>query len=83
MVVLAEAAGRREVRTSTATEPELAVLVDVLERRALVGPADLLRSTLVELLYLDGRYAPQFEKFDERVGYAGERVMTWRLRDAP
>jgi len=48
-----------------------------------VGPPDLVRSTLVHLLYLDGRYATHLEKFDERVGYGGERVATWRIHDEP
>ena len=79
VVVLAEAAGLREVSPTTATDKQLAVLVDVLEGRVLVGLPELLRSTLVDLLYLDGRYAKHFEKFDERVGYRGERVVTWRI----
>jgi dolichyl-diphosphooligosaccharide--protein glycosyltransferase len=83
VIVLAEAAGLRELRPSTATDPELGVLVDVPERRALVGPPDLLRSTLVHLLYLDGRYARHLEKFDERGDNAGERVVTWRVHDTP
>jgi asparagine N-glycosylation enzyme membrane subunit Stt3 len=83
VVVLAEAAGLREVSPTSATDEQLAVLVDVLEGRALIGPPELLRSTLVDLLYLDGRYAKHFEKFDQRVGYRGERVVTWRIHDEP
>jgi oligosaccharyl transferase STT3 subunit len=83
VIVVAEAAGLRDLRPTTATDPELGVLVDVPEHRALMGPPDLVRSTLVHLLYLDGRYARHLEKFDERVGYGGERVATWRIHDEP
>jgi len=87
VVVLAEAAGVRELSPATDSQlavlVEIAVLVDIPERRALVGPPDLLRSTLVDLLYLDGRYAKHFEKFDERVGYRGERVVAWRIHNEP
>jgi oligosaccharyl transferase STT3 subunit len=83
VVVLAEAASLRELSPTTATDRQLAVLVDVLEGRVLVGLPELLRSTLVDLLYLDGRYAKHFEKFDERVGYRGERVVTWRIHGEP
>jgi oligosaccharyl transferase STT3 subunit len=83
VIVVAEATGLREVRPTTATDQDLGVLVDVAERRVLVGAPDLVRSTLVHLLYLDGRYATHLEKFDERVGYAGERVVTWRIHDDP
>jgi hypothetical protein len=83
VVVLAEAASVREISPATATDKQLAVLVDVLEGRVLVGLPELLRSTLVDLLYLDGRYAKHFEKFDERVGYRGERVVAWRIHNEP
>jgi hypothetical protein len=39
----------------------------------------LIGSTLVQLLYLDGRWASRFIKIDERVA-GDERVTTWRLR---
>lgn len=78
---LAEADGVRDVRPDGATDPEVGVLVDLTESRVLVGPPDLVRSTLVQLLYLDGRSTTQFEKFDERVSPSGERVATWRIRD--
>jgi asparagine N-glycosylation enzyme membrane subunit Stt3 len=82
-ILLAEASGLREVSPAAASNSQLAVLVDVVEGRVLVGLPELLRSTLVHLLYLDGRYAKHFEKFDEHVGYRGERVETWRILDEP
>jgi hypothetical protein len=84
VVVLAEAAGLHEIRpTTTTTDSQLAVLVDLLEHRVLVGTPELVGSTLVDLLYLNGRYAKHFEKFDERVGYDGERVVSWRIHAEP
>jgi hypothetical protein len=83
LIVVAEASGLRELRPADAPDPEVGVVVDVPERRVLFGVPDLLRSTLVQLLYLDGRYARHLEKFDERAGYGGERVLTWRIRDEP
>ena len=41
--------------------------------------AALLRSTFTQLMFLDGRYAQSFRKFDERRGYRGERVVTWAV----
>jgi len=59
--------------------PDGAVLIDLINQRVLVGPPDLLRSTFTHLMFLDGRYARHFEKFDERTGFHGERVVTWRI----
>ena len=76
-------AGAERMDTFTFAAPadeRLAVLVDVPNRRVLVGPPHLVRSTFTQLVYLDGRTAPGFEKIDERVA-AGERVVTWRVRD--
>jgi hypothetical protein len=55
------------------------VLIDVPNARILVGEPAFLGSTLVQLLFLDGRYATRYAKDDERVG-DNERVTTWRLR---
>lgn len=59
--------------------PAVGILVDPDHRRILAGSPDLLRSTFTQLLFLDGRYLRRFEKFDERTGYGGERVATWRV----
>jgi hypothetical protein len=55
------------------------VLIDPENDRILVGAPVLLESTLVQLLFLDGRYAQRYEKIDERSS-AGERVTTWKIR---
>jgi hypothetical protein len=68
------------VAFEAARSPAVGVLVDVRNRRILAGSPELLRSTFTQLLFLDGRYLRHFEKLDERTGYAGERVVTWRVR---
>lgn len=78
VVIVAGARERREVAFASPTDPDLGVLIDVTNQRILVGSPPLLRSTFVHLMYLDGRYATRYEKFDERRA-ADERVVTWRI----
>ncbi|MBI3782779.1 MAG: hypothetical protein HY270_05185 [Deltaproteobacteria bacterium] len=59
---------------------ETGVLFDTHDWRILVGPPPLIRSTFTHLLFLNGRYARHFEKFDERQSYSGDRLVTWRLK---
>jgi dolichyl-diphosphooligosaccharide--protein glycosyltransferase len=80
LVVLAGAFGLREVSVASAVPARIAVLADLMQPRVLVGPADLVRSTFVQLMFLDGRYARLFEKMDEHDGLGGVRVVTWRVR---
>ncbi len=82
-VVVADQHGIHDAAPSAANDPAVGVLVDVPGRRVLIGVPALLRSTFVSLMYLDGRYTDRFEKVDERSGAHGERVVTWRIRDAP
>ncbi len=79
LVVQATADDR--IETPVAGEPpaEVAVLIDELNQRVLVGPHDLIRSTFVHLLFLDGRYARHLRKVDERHGVGGTRVVTWQI----
>lgn len=79
-IVSAGPRGRRDLRFEQASYPAVAVLVDLPSRRVLVGPPQLIRSTFVHLLYLDGRYAKLFEKFDEQISPAGDRVVTWKVK---
>lgn len=79
-ILVAGAHDLESVTFPTTGRPGLAVLVDVRGRRALFGSPELLRSTFTQLMFLDGRFMAQFEKWDERIGYAGERVVTWRVR---
>jgi hypothetical protein len=80
-LVMAGRAPTHEVSFDRPMHPDLGVLVDAPRRRILVGPPYLLRSTFTQLMYLDGRYAEHFEKFDERRGSDGERLVTWRIAD--
>ncbi len=57
----------------------LGMLVDTVNARVLAGSPDVLRSTYAHLMFLDGRYSRAFRKSDERIGFRGERVLTWRI----
>lgn len=79
LVLVAGAQRVERVTPESPVHPDLGVLIDVERRRVLVGAPVLIGSTLVQLLYLDGRSTSHFVKVDERVA-AGERVTTWRIR---
>ena len=83
LLLVAGAAGIDEIEFAQPFDARLGALVDVSGRRVLVGPPYLLRSTFTQLMFLDGRYATAFEKLDDRTGFAGERIVTWRVRDRP
>jgi hypothetical protein len=78
VVILAGAQQIREVPVASPAYPDLGVLVDVPNQRILVGTPPFVRSTFVHLMYLDGRYATHYEKFDDRTD-KGERVVTWKI----
>lgn len=82
LIVVAGPNGLERITPASPTHPDLGVLIDVANARILVGEPTFLASTLVQLLYLDGRYATHYAKVDERVA-AGERVTTWRIRWPP
>lgn len=66
-------------RAVTAAPGGWSILYDSVERRALIGDADVLRSTWARLTLLQGRY----EKFFARTAVAtaaGETVTAWRVR---
>ncbi len=70
-----------ELRQASLPEPdhpEIGVLIDLANQRIAIGLPALIRSTLVQLLYLDGRYCRYFHKIDERSA-AGTRVQTWQI----
>lgn len=67
-----------EVELQRGFDQRLAVLMDLPGQRALVGPADLLRSAFTRLVLLDGRSMPSFKKVDDRTAF-GERIVTWRV----
>jgi hypothetical protein len=80
-LLLADGTRVNEATLPAGGDPRLAVLVDVPERRVLIGPPDLLRSTFTRLMFLEAAYGERFEKVDDRVGYRNERVVTWRIRN--
>lgn len=79
LLVVDDAARTERVAPDAPAHPDLGVLIDVPGRRVLVGAPALVGSTLMRLLYLDGRHATGFAKVDERVA-GGERITTWKLR---
>ncbi|HVM97697.1 MAG TPA: STT3 domain-containing protein [Candidatus Acidoferrales bacterium] len=70
----------RDVQLPDPRFAETGVLFDTHDWRILVGPPPLIRSTFTHLLFLDGRYAKHFKKFDDRQSYNGDRLVTWRVR---
>lgn len=79
LVVVAGAHGLERFTPAEPAHPDLGVLIDVQVARVLVGAPTFLASTLVQLLFLDGRYATRYSRVDERIA-DGERVTTWKLR---
>jgi hypothetical protein len=79
VVMLAGAQHLVEKHFPASHHPDIGVLVDVPQQRILVGTPRLLRSTFTHLMYLDGRYASFYEKFDDRVDYSGHRIVTWKI----
>jgi hypothetical protein len=59
--------------------PDLGVMVDLPNQRIIIGSPPLVQSMFVQLLYLNGRYAEHYEKFDEQATYLGTRVVTWKI----
>jgi hypothetical protein len=79
VVVLAGAQQRQEVVFASPTYPDLGVLVDLPSQRILVGAPPFVQSTFVHLMYLDGRYATHYEKFNDRTTDMGEHIVTWKI----
>jgi dolichyl-diphosphooligosaccharide--protein glycosyltransferase len=82
LLLVADPSGLERVMPASPAHPDLAVMIDVPNARILVGDPTFLASTLVQLLYLDGRYATRYAKIDERIA-GDERVTTWRIHWPP
>jgi hypothetical protein len=67
------------VKVVSATDPNLAVLIDVPGRRILMAEAALLASAYTKLQFLDGRYLTHFEKVGEYSSMK-HRIVTYRIR---
>ena len=59
--------------------PTIGVLLDVAGRRILVGSPLLIRSTLVRLFYLNGRYSHIFKPFERRRTLLDDEVATFKI----
>jgi hypothetical protein len=80
MLLVATEKGIREIEPESPTYARLGVLVDIPGQRVVLGTPELLRSTFVHLMLLDGRYATRYEKFAERTSYTGERIVVWKIK---
>ena len=78
-LLVADAAGVREMAFPSPSYPHLGVLIDVPGERILVGALPFLKSTFVQLMFLDGRYSRLFVKHGTRET-SGERIVTWKIR---
>jgi len=75
-------AGQTLIQIPVEPEPDedVAVLVDVERRRVMLGSPAFLSSIYFRLVFLDGRYAPGFEKLIEEQALDGDRISLWRVR---
>lgn len=64
-IVIAGESSFFTAKVASATDPGLAVLVDVPGRRILMAEAAMLTSTFTKLMFLDGRYLTHFKKVGE------------------
>jgi hypothetical protein len=78
LVAIAGPDGIREIAGRSPLD--VAALVDPARNRVLVAAPPFLRATFTRLLMLDGRWSRAFEPLAARTGYAGQRVLTWRVR---
>lgn len=78
---LVEIAGPDSLREVPIANPSaaLAVLVDPGKARVFVGTPSVVRSTLVRLALLDGRYSAPFRKIYDQVAVDGQRITVWRI----
>ena len=79
LIIVADQQGRREILPKQPGQPEIGLLVDQVKGQILLGRPSFIRSTYVELNYLDARYTPYFEKFEYKTTISGEPVSTWRI----
>jgi asparagine N-glycosylation enzyme membrane subunit Stt3 len=80
LIILAGAARLEEIEFPSPTYADIGVVVDVANRRVLSGSPRLIRSTLLRLMYLEGKYSAHYEKFSEKTAFSGDRVVAWRIR---
>ena len=78
-VILLASGGQVQTIKPAGAGSSIGVLLDLDGARALVGAAAALRSTFVRLMFLGEAPGGRFHKVDDRTGYGGERVVTWRV----
>ncbi len=78
-VILLAADGQVQTIQPAGAGTSIGVLLDLDGARAVVGTPAALRSTLVRLMFLGEAAGGRFHKIDDRSGYGGERVVTWRV----
>ncbi len=76
--VIVAGAALQEFAATSSPLPGVGVLIDLERQQVAIGLPELLRSQFTQLLYLDGRYARRFSKFDDRS--AGFRVVAWHVQ---
>ncbi len=69
-----------DVQQTDPTYATVGVLADTTKWRVLIGPPPFVRSVFAQLLFLDGRYAARFEKFDERLTFNEDRLLVWKVK---
>lgn len=77
---IAEPRGLRILQPDPPTARHLSILYDPRRNAVLMGSKQYLRSLAVQLLLLDGRYAPAFRKRSESTSIFGERITAWEVR---
>ena len=77
--VLFKEGGIERVKMQNMTFP-FDVLIDMVEKRALITDPLLSESLFTKLFYLDGRYTSHFEKFSDVTTVNGQRVIVWKVK---
>ncbi len=77
-IIVAGTEGLKTFQVDTASRVEPALLIDLEQRRVLLGSDQILRSTFTGLMFLDGRYHGRFREFDRRGGRQGQ-IVTWEI----
>jgi asparagine N-glycosylation enzyme membrane subunit Stt3 len=78
-LIVAGTGGLDERLDANAVFGEIGVLLDVPGRRILVGSPMMIRSTVVRLFYLDGRYSGIFKPFARKTTLTGEEVASFKI----
>lgn len=77
-ILIASRDGLTPYRFRNAEHPNLAIVVDTLEKRFLLGTPKVINSLYTKLAFLDGRYATSLRKLAGNAAL-GERVTAWNV----